>query len=365
MITCILGTRAQLIKMAPLIKRIEENGWPVRLLHTGQHVQNMQETCAEFGIQSQWHSLYTGHEVNTIPQAFKWLVYLLLQAIFNPKKHLPQSTQKNDIVLVHGDTFSTVLGALMGKMAHMQVAHIESGLRSFNIWHPFPEELSRLLTFRMTDLAFCPGQWACDNLQRYRGITTINTGSNTLIDTLRLAQQVNRQAQKAVRVMPYAVCSIHRFENIYQQATFAHIIKLLILMSQSYPLVFVLHPTTKKRLLKTGLMQTLAATPNIELTERMGYADFVHLISHSHFVVTDGGSNQEELSYLGIPTLLMRKTTERQEGLGVNTVISDFSEKTIQEFLANLEHYRIQADMQKSSPCAIILKELEPFIWNL
>lgn len=361
MITCILGTRAQLIKMAPLIRNMEERGWSLKLIHTGQHVQNIRETCTEFGIQSQWQSLYSGKEVNNIPMALKWLAYLIRQVICNAKKHLPASSHKKDIVLVHGDTFSTILGAVMGKMANMQVAHIESGLRSFNIWHPFPEELSRLLTFRIIDLAFCPGQWACDNLRDYRTITAINTGHNTLIDTLKLAQKINHQTNKAVHETPYVVCSIHRFENIYQTSTFIHIINLLTLISKTYPLIFVLHPATKNRLIKTGLMHTLQTTPGIELSERMGYADFIHLLSHSHFVVTDGGSNQEELAYLGIPTLLMRKTTERQEGLGANTVISDFSEHTVRNFMRSLEKYRIKADIPKVSPCAIILEQLAPF----
>jgi UDP-N-acetylglucosamine 2-epimerase (non-hydrolysing) len=361
MINCILGTRAQLIKMVPLIKRIEEKGWDINLIHTGQHFQNMQETCVEFGLQSEWHPLYAGAEVNTVPQALKWFGCLLLQAILKPSKILRRSAPQQDIVLVHGDTFSTVLGALIGKRAGMPVAHIESGLRSFNIWHPFPEELSRLVTFRLIDLAFCPGRWACDNLRGYPAIKKIDTGSNTLLDTLRLAQRINQQTAKPIRQAPYAICSIHRFENIYQQANFAHIITLLELASQTCPLVFVLHPTTKKRLLKTGLMDILNKLPNIELTERMGYADFVHLLTHSRFVITDGGSNQEELAYLGVPTLLMRKATERQEGLGANTVISDFSEETIQNFLDNLDRYRVKTNPIEPSPCDIILAELEKF----
>jgi UDP-N-acetylglucosamine 2-epimerase (non-hydrolysing) len=360
MINYILGTRAQLIKMIPLIKRMEERGWTINLLHTGQHFQNMQEICDEFDIKSQWQPLYSGSEVNTVPQALKWMSHLLLQAIFNPAKKLNRSAHKKDVVLVHGDTFSTVLGALIGKRANMQVAHIESGLRSFNIWHPFPEELNRLMTFRLTDLAFCPGNWACDNLQRYSSIKKINTGSNTLIDTLKLAQQRNQKASKLIRKERYAVCSIHRFENIYHKSSFVHIIELLEFVSRACRLVFVLHPTTKKRLIKTGLINVLKNIPAIELIERMGYADFVHLITHSHFVITDGGSNQEELSYLGIPTLLMRKTTERPEGLGFNTVISDFSEKTIKIFLDNVEHYRVKT-VNTDEPCDVILRELEMF----
>ena len=227
MINCILGTRAQLIKMAPLIKRMEEKGWHINLFHTGQHIQNIQETCAEFGINSVWQPLYVGAEVNTIPQALKWFSQLFFKALFKPESLLTKSTGQQDIVLVHGDTFSTVLGAFIGKRAQIPVAHIESGLRSFNIWHPFPEELSRLITFRLTDWSLCPGSWACDNLRHYPAIKTINTGHNTLLDTLRLAQKINQQTAKPIRNKPYAVCSIHRFENIYHQKNFAHIIKLL------------------------------------------------------------------------------------------------------------------------------------------
>ncbi len=365
MIYCILGTRAQLIKMVPLIKKMEAQGWVIRLIHTGQHIQNIRETCEEFGVQSEWTALQEsgdGQEINTIAKAIPWFMRLLLQALFKPGRHLPHSAKNLDVVLVHGDTFSTLLGALLGKRAGMRVAHIESGLRSFNLWHPFPEELTRLATFRLIDLAFCPGNWACQNLQAYPKIIKIDTGCNTLVDTLQLAQQINPLSAKPVPDGPYGVCSIHRFENIFYSAQFTRIIDLLRGISTRYPLVFVLHPTTQKRLLKTGLMTRLQAIPNISLTERMHYADFVHLIRHSHFVITDGGSNQEELAYLGIPTLLMRKTTERQEGLGSNTVISDFSEKLINDFLNNVNRYRVKTQLPDRSPCDIIMQALADFV---
>ncbi|GAB4275778.1 MAG: UDP-N-acetylglucosamine 2-epimerase (non-hydrolyzing) [Methylomicrobium sp.] len=337
MIYIVIGTRAQLVKMAPVIKKIEERPWPLALLHTGQHKESISEICRDFRIVSPWHYLYRStHEVKTIFHALKWLLSVLFVIAVKPYSLLPDYNNRDDhIILVHGDTFSTVIGALLGKRTGIPIAHIESGLRSFNWLNPFPEELNRLLTFRLIDMAFCPGKWAIGNLHRYK-ITKINTIHNTLLDALKIAVQSKTETHYPIPQRPYGVVSIHRFENIFFTRQFTLIIDQILSIADRYHLVFVLHPATHKRLQKTGLIDKLAHHQQIELRHRTGYFNFVKLLASSQFVITDGGSNQEELSYLNIPTFLMRKTTERQEGLGSSVSLGKLSDSALDDFLNRL-----------------------------
>ena len=363
MIYVILGTRAQLVKMAPIIRIMEAKNWPLKLIHTGQHRESMVELCQDFNIKTTWKELYhQEQEVNTIIQAILWLLALGVKIFFKPPAIFKDSCPDQDIILVHGDTFSTVLGAIIGKRLGIKVAHIESGLRSFSLINPFPEEINRLLTFHLSNVAFCPGRWAVNNLSAYPKLTKINTHHNTILDTLRLA--LNNSCADGIAKIPdteYGIVSLHRFENIFFNRRFRLIINQLLEVSTQYHLIFVLHPATRKRLMKTGLMHKLTNTSNIELRDRTGYFDFVKLMASSHFVITDGGSNQEELFYLGIPTFLMRKATERKEGLGQNICLGKYSAKNLDAFIK-----RIKADdfrdnqprLPSTSPAEIICHEI-------
>lgn len=337
MIYVVIGTRAQLVKMAPIIKRLEVLGWPIALVYTGQHKESMDDLCRDFQLTTRWHSLYHhSQEVKTIHHAVFWLARMGLNILIKPASLLPNYKTKlaEDVIVIHGDTLSTLLGALIGKRLAIKVAHVEAGLRSFNLFNPFPEEIIRRLTTFLSDIAFCPGSWAVNNLSAHKHLVKINTHCNTIADSLGLALEKNHLRNAGEDAdKDYGVVSLHRFENIFFTDTFKQIIEQLIWVAQYYPLIFVLHPATRKRLLTTGLISKLQNHPNIALRERSGYVDFVGLLSGSQFVITDGGSNQEELSLLGIPAFLMRKTTERQEGLNHNVCLGELSFDKLKQFI--------------------------------
>ena len=362
MIYIILGTRAQLVKMAPVIREIEQRDWPLTLIHTGQHKEAIDELQNDFQLRTKWHWIYSeAQEVKTIAHAIKWLITLITAIIFKPYSLLPSfNPLLNNIILVHGDTFSTVLGALLAKRTHIKIGHIESGLRSFNILNPFPEEINRLIAFQLADIAFCPGQWALNNLKLHKNLVKIDTENNTLLDSLKIAlSSENDTNSYPIPKQEYAVVSIHRFENIFLTSQLKLIIKQLLEVSVKYHLIFVLHPSTLKRLNKTGIIKQLKESPNIELRERTGYFNFVQLLAKSRFVITDGGSNQEELSYLNIPTLLMRKTTERQEGLGDNVKIGNISADNLRNFIIEIDfHTKKRPLLPSNSPSKKICDEI-------
>lgn len=311
----VIGTRAQLIKVAPVVVACELAGLNPKLLMTGQHQETMQDLINEFGIASEQVSALPARERATVGSLLRWLP----KAYVGVHKRLAELAPHADglDVLVHGDTLSTLLGALAGKRCGARVIHLESGLSSGDLLDPFPEEICRRLVFRMTDVAMCPDATSAGFMRKHhRKAVTVETGGNTIVDAVALAS-----VQPGQQEAPYIVASLHRFQNLYDSDRLKELVGLLEATSGHYPIHFVLHPATRNRLLKEGLFARLEARPGIRLLPRLGYRDFLRLTADAACVLTDGGSNQEELAVLGVPTIVMRARTERLDGLGANAIM--------------------------------------------
>ena len=188
----------------------------------------------------------------------------------------------------------------------------------------------------------------------------VNIQHNTLADALAIALDIESDAATGTQSESYGVVSIHRFENIFNRKRLTKIIELVELAAASVPLTFVLHPATRQALTRYGLYDRMHANPRIHLAPRMGYFEFAQLLKGARFVITDGGGNQEELSYLGIPTLLMRKATERQEGLQSTVTLCPYDQQILKQFLqsAMTEGDRKMA-IGEVSPSKIIVEHLQ------
>jgi len=359
MIHIILGTKAQLIKMAPIMTRLRDRGIAYNFINTGQHKTTMDDMLHDFNLKQPDFTLYTGPDITSTLQILFWSANLLRKTYF--QKNQIFKYDRKGIVLVHGDTFSTLIGALMGRFAGLYVGHVESGLRSFNIFHPFPEEITRLMTFRLSNICFCPGQWAIDNLETYVRLKKINIKANTMIDSIGITLKKKRR-QDHVPDSKYVLVSIHRYENIFIKDKFLEIIKILKKISRNFHLVFILHPPTEKKLHQFNFFNELHNDSNFELRQRYNHSDFLSLLEKTEFIVTDGGSLQEESSYLGIPCLLLRKATERKEGLGQNVVLSKYDIYIIDNFIKNYKIYRTKPFLTDYSPTEIIINNISKFI---
>ncbi len=232
--------------------------------------------------------------------------------------------------------------------------HIEAGLRSFNIFKPFPEEINRLITFRLSQYYACPGDWAIENLKKFKG-EKINTLNNTQADTISFGMKNCETAKAVIPAKKFVVVSIHRYENIFKKERFIKIVDEIIEISKDFQVLFVQHPATFGQIDKLGLREKLTSNKNIKLLPRLEYLPFVKTVKHSEFVITDGGGNQEELYYMGKPTLIFRNETERQEGLGTTAVVSKFDTKTIKDFVKNYKKYEHHAIAKATSPSKIIV----------
>lgn len=357
MIHIIVGTKAQLVKMAPVMSCLVKHGVPYNFIYTGQHQDTIDEMIVDFGLKLPDVVLYSGKDITSVFSMLLWSIRIFFISLVRCKTIF--YGDKNGIVLVHGDTLSTLLGALMGKLARLKVGHVESGLRSYNIFHPFPEEITRIITFRISDILFCPGQWAMKNISNLNK-EKVNTHANTLYDCLPLGTDCSARTDH-IPGYPFVLVSLHRYENIFNKKRFEKIIFLLDYISLSNKIVFIMHPPTEKQIHRMGLYDKLSVNENICFRSRYNHSDFISLLKKTEFVVTDGGSLQEETYYLGIPCLLFRKATERQEGLGGNVVLSNYDIEIVKNFCQSYASYKHNFLQLKTSPSDVILRSIKKY----
>jgi UDP-N-acetylglucosamine 2-epimerase (non-hydrolysing) len=349
----VIGTRAQLIKMAPVMLALTRAGISYHFLFTAQHRETIEGLLDEFGLDRPDVVLSQRGEASTLARFGRWW-FTMLAALPRAKRLFPGGGW----VLTHGDTATTLWAAVAGRLAGCRVVHIESGLRSRNWLSPFPEELIRLGTSRLAHLHYCPGEWAVENLQGYGG-DKVDLGANTLRDAVNLV--LDNPAPKFPWDRPYAIVSLHRAENILTNRSLSRIIGFVEQFTgRGVRMVFVLHPSTREALNRgrAALLERIRRNPDILLTERMPFSRFIHALAGAEFVLTDGGSNQEELTYLGVPTLLLRKATERQEGLGKNVVVSGLEVGAVGRFSDSYATFRRQRDLLGSSPSQLLAEDL-------
>ena len=348
----LVGTKAQLVKMAPVIKLMEQRNLPFKFVLTGQHTETLDDLIAAFGIRQPDDVLVDIGESDTKFKLFRWLV--TASKAVGKRSYFREGAKA---ILVHGDTLSTLFGALIGKRYTIPVAHIEAGLRSYNYFHPFPEEIIRVLVSRLSSIHYGPGRWACDNLKARSGVI-VNTQENTLLDSLRIA--IENISLPGEDLGDYAVVSMHRHENLSNRQRLQFLLQQIVQISEAINVKFILHPVTRTTLAKTGLINKLEGAKNITLSQRMNYLEFISLLSRARFLVTDGGSNQEEASYMQLPCLLLRKHTERQDGLNQNVVISEYRAEVIREFVSKHTNSDLtrKYSLPDVSPASIIVDHL-------
>lgn len=350
----LIGTKAQLIKTAPVLREMDARSLPYRLVYTGQHSETFDILERAFGIRTADDVLVPRFEAATHHTFLQWTWRYWLAVL---RRFRAPDWRAARWGLVHGDTASTLYGALALRMAGLRVAHVEAGLRSSRLLEPFPEELVRRLTSRLSDLHLAPDDQAVANLGGTTG-SVVHTGGNTLRDALVMAlRQIGDAAQP--RADAYAVVSLHRNENLSNLAMLDLLMEEIVRAAGHIPLKFVLHPVTRSRLDSTGWTAKLRSHPGIALVDRMDYPDFVRLLVGSRFLLTDGGSNQEEAAMLGLPTLLLRRTTERGDGLGEGIELSGLDRQRIRDFVAARAGQQWQMrTVAGPSPSAIIVTEL-------
>ena len=317
---CVFGTRPEAIKMAPVIRQLERNIlFSNKICVTGQHKEMLDPVLDLFDLRPDFNL-----EVMEPNQDLCHLTASILEKINGVFKQY-----KPDVVLVHGDTTTAFVATLASYYHQIPVVHIEAGLRTGNLYSPWPEEVNRKLIGGMAALHFAPSQQARLNLLG-EGVAdhTIFVTGNTVIDALLEINdkiEMNPTLQVMLsktypfisndRLMILVTC--HRRENF--GAGFQRVCQALMDIAQKFPMIDIVYPVHLNPNIYQKIHSMLGGIKNIHLILPVNYLQFVYLMRKAYFILTDSGGIQEEAPSLGKPVLVMRDTTERPEAIAVGT----------------------------------------------
>lgn len=318
---CVFGTRPEAIKMAPLALALADDPrFEAKVCVTGQHREMLDQVLGLFGIVPHFdlNIMKSGQGLTDVTVA----ILLGMKDVFK--------TFRPDVVLVHGDTATTFAATLAAYYQQIPVAHVEAGLRTGNLYSPWPEEANRKLTGALAKLHFAPTETSRANLVR-EGVDESNivvTG-NTVIDALldvvdRLKADENLRATAAAPAeflhagRKVILVTGHRRESFGDG--FERICQALSTVAKRYPDVEIVYPVHLNPNVREPVNRLLSGIDNVHLIEPLDYLPFVYLMSRSYIILTDSGGIQEEAPSLGKPVLVMRDTTERPEAVEAGTV---------------------------------------------
>ncbi|HJH26813.1 MAG TPA: UDP-N-acetylglucosamine 2-epimerase (non-hydrolyzing) [Methanophagales archaeon] len=335
-ISIILGTRPEIIKMSPVIRELENQTLDYFILHTGQHYsynldkiffEDLELPAAKYNLDvgSGSHAEETGKMLIGIEKVLK--------------------EEKPDVVLVEGDTNTVLAGALAATKLHIKVGHVEAGLRSYD--RTMPEEINRVLADHVSDYLFAPTEKAKGNLLK-EGIEEdkIFATGNTIVDAVYQNLEIAKRKVdilKKLNLNPeeYFLVTAHRQENVDVKERLKGILDGLKLVYNDFnlPIIYPIHPRTKKRIKKFGL----EVPEGIRLIEPLGFLEFLQLEANAKLVLTDSGGVQEETCILKVPCATLRDSTERPETLEVGSnVLAGINQNKI------LEGVKIMLDRKRN-----------------
>ncbi len=354
--TLVVGARPNFMKIAPLIRAIsthnQKNGTRIQpfLVHTGQHYDvrmsdaffrdlQLPEPDVHLGVGSGNHGEQTGKVLIEFEK-------ILLQ-------------EQPDLVIVVGDVNSTLACSLAAVKLHIPVAHVEAGLRSFD--RAMPEEINRIVTDSISDYLFTPSPDGDEHLlgegiPKEKIFLVGDIMIDSLLFNLEQAKKTQILASLGLVDIPYALVTLHRPANVDDRKTFGRILEGLLAVAEKVPVIFPMHPRTRKQVATFGLDEAFMFhsalpidsaeygnnegwIPKIHCFEPLGYLDFLQLMSHAKVVLTDSGGIQEETTVLNIPCITLRDSTERPITLteGTNVLVHDDPQKILAEACKVLE----------------------------
>jgi UDP-N-acetylglucosamine 2-epimerase (non-hydrolysing) len=317
----VFGTRPEAIKMAPLVLALQGDArFESVLCVTGQHREMLDQVLSLFALTPDYdlNIMKPGQDLTDVTSA-------ILQGMRGVL-----ADAKPDLVLVHGDTATTFAGSLAAYYQQIPVGHVEAGLRTGNLYSPWPEEANRKLTGALAAMHFAPTQKSADNLLA-EGVTesTVHITGNTVIDALfEIVERFDKDAELAgslAESFPFLnsdrrviLVTGHRRESF--GAGFERICEALNRTAKAFPDVNIVYPVHLNPNVQEPVNRLLSGLDNVHLIEPLDYLPFVYLMSRSYLILTDSGGIQEEAPSLGKPVLVMRHTTERPEALEAGTV---------------------------------------------
>jgi UDP-N-acetylglucosamine 2-epimerase (non-hydrolysing) len=329
-ILCVVGTRPEAIKMAPLVLKLKEDNWAdVKILATAQHRSLLDQTLGVFNIVPDF-DLNVMEPDQTLSGVFSKMLSRADDVI---------SSFKPDCIVVQGDTTTVLSLALAGFYRKIRIAHLEAGLRTHDLQNPFPEEANRKATSVFTDYHFAPTDLAKNNLiaEGYPEGNIFITG-NTVIDSLLMVAKKFEQGTHSKEIL----LTVHRRENFGKPLE--NVLIAIAKIADEFPDYFVTFPVHPNPNIRRAAEQLLLNKTNVQMVDPLNYQEFVEAMGRADFVVTDSGGVQEEAPALGKPVLVLREETERPEAVNEGLAIlvgtnSNEIYKNIKKLIVDRQHY--------------------------
>jgi len=309
-IVTIIGTRPEIIKMAPVVKALDTLSHDHVLVHSGQHYDLMMDRIFFKDLKLRQPDFQ--FELKAKPPHLQ---------VANTIRGAAVVMKNVDLVIVHGDTNTTLAGALLGNKLGFPVAHVEAGIRSFD--KTMPEEVNRLLTDQLSRLLFPPTSIAKKNLENENIRTGLHVVGNSVIDALKQNLRIARRSKilrkLGLKRRRYAVLTFHRAENVDRAARLR---RVLVAMREfasrgGIDVVFPIHPRTEKMAMRSGLRSVIYPDSGFRVIPPTGYLDMLELERNAALVFTDSGGLQEESCFFRVPCVTLRENTERPETLKI------------------------------------------------
>ena len=309
-IVTIIGTRPEIIKMAPVVKALDTLSHDHVLVHSGQHYDLMMDRI--FFKDMKLRQPDFQFELKAKPPHLQ---------VANTIRGAAVVMKNVDLVIVHGDTNTTLAGALLGHKLGLPVAHIEAGIRSFD--KTMPEEVNRLLTDQVSQLLFPPTSIAKKNLENENIRTGLHVVGNSVIDALKQNLRIARRSKilrkLGLKRRGYAVLTFHRAENVDRAARLRRVLVAMreFASREGMDVVFPIHPRTEKMARRSGLLSFIHPDSGFRVIPPTGYLDMLELERNAALVFTDSGGLQEESCFFRVPCVTLRENTERPETLEI------------------------------------------------
>ena len=382
-IVIIIGARPNFMKAFPVYEALKED-FELTLIHTGQHFDAKMSDVFFNQLKFPRPDITLTLEKKTKSGDFDDKLYVkndeylkdkdaVIQELMNYDGDLGQLGEirdklkvefekcNPDLVVVFGDVTSTLAAGLAAKILNIDLAHIESGLRSGDML--MPEEVNRVLTDHITKYYFITEQSGVDNLKEIGVTENVYLVGNTMIDTqkkyLQQALDTKYHETLGVKSREYVLITLHRPSNVDDLNKLKEIFDDFIKLSKTEKLVYPIHPRTKNNLEKLGYLKTVQENPNIILDEPLGYLEFTCLMANCKYLVTDSGGLQEESTALDIPCFTLRENTERPSTLiennGTNQMIHKISEIELKECKGSMDLWDGKSNKRI---CNILIKEI-------
>ncbi|KRA22244.1 hypothetical protein ASD65_17230 [Microbacterium sp. Root61] len=350
MIIFVYGTTAEAIKIAPIARRLQDRGIRFQQWITQQHTDALRRALPELGLPEPDRVIANGWRGNPLKTPLQMLGWMFDVAGWTLRNMRParRALPTPRVVVVHGDTVTTVLGTFIGRLYGCTVAHVEAGLRSGDWRHPFPEELDRRIVGRLAHVHYAPSLEAVENLAGRSNV--VFTHGNTVRDAVR----DTAGGDSGIIGEEYGLILLHRYEFISEPALVQETLQRL---EESSPLPMRVVVDSYSRDAITQTIAELGLT-RFSIVPKVEHAEFVRLLRAASFVVTDSGGIQEESAEFGIPTLIHRMATERSEGIGSSAVLSRWDGVVVENFLRTYGTLRAETGSDENSPSEIIVADL-------